>query len=127
MNYYMLDGSPAVINRTPTVSAHRFPARCAGREHGLLAGRRRHQRRSQTLEATVARRPLRMSPDLFLQASELAVDLFHQQVEGRSLLATGFACAQIAKAVAHEMQRDLYDVQRLPSLLQVAVELDLGR
>lgn len=89
--------------------------------------RRHHQGRSQTLEATVVRRPLRMTPDLFLQASDLAVDLRHQQVKSRPLIVTGFACAQIAKAVAHEVQRDLYDVQRLPSLLQVTVELDLGR
>jgi hypothetical protein len=68
-----------------------------------------------------------MRPDLSLQASDLAVDLRQHQVESRPLIATGFACTQIAKAVAHEVQRDLYDVQRLPSLPQGAVELDVGR
>jgi hypothetical protein len=64
---------------------------------------------------------------LFLQARDLAVDLLHQQVKSRQLIATDFAGAEIAQAVAHEAERHPYDVQRLPSLLQVAVELDLGR
>ena len=42
-------------------------------------------------------------------------------------VAAGFACADIGQPVAHDMQRDLDDVKRLPPLLQVAVELDFGR
>ncbi len=68
-----------------------------------------------------------MRLDPFLQLRYLAVDLVHRKVESGALIATGLVGADILQPVAEEMQRDLDHVQRLPPLLQVAVELDLGR
>ena len=68
-----------------------------------------------------------MRLDPLFHSSELAVDLFDRPVKCRALIETGFARSQIAQAVAHEVQRDFDDVQRLSPLLQVAIKLDLGR
>ena len=67
-----------------------------------------------------------MRLDALFHPSELAVDLLDHPVKRRALIETGFARSQIAQAVAHEVQRDFDDVQRLSPLLQVAIKLDLG-
>ena len=68
-----------------------------------------------------------MRRDPFFQLRDLADDLVHRQVERGAQVAADFVCADIGQPVAHNVQRDLDDVQRLPPLLYVSVELDLGR
>src|SRR5450759_256185 len=69
---------------------------------------------------------LGMGRDLRFQLRELTVELVDRQIKGGALLAAGLVGPQVGQPVTHQMQRDLDDLQGLPSLLQVAVELNLG-
>src|SRR5450759_1972642 len=70
---------------------------------------------------------LDMGLDLLFQLRELTVELCERQIKGGALLTARLVGTQVGQPVTQQMQRDLDDLQRLPPLFQVAVELNLGR
>src|SRR5450756_3243750 len=83
--------------------------------------------RCLALQVPEIRLRLEMGLDLLFQLRELTVELVDRQIKGGALLAAGLVGTQVGQPVTHQMQRDLDDLQGLPPLLQVAVELNLGR
>lgn len=68
-----------------------------------------------------------MWPDPLLEARQFTVELVDRQYKRGTLEPASLVGAEVGQPVTQQVKRDLYNLQRLPSLLQVAVELDLGR